>query len=139
LIDLINKWIKASDLEALETARTILLSRLQRQERHYLRSFYQPKESQFCYTYTRLLLNLGVNSTQRGESYHVIVKIKLYKNLTVSAAYKAIITKTKKLAEEYNERINKNRKTDPTLMDKKAFQAVKGLLTHYAIGKAIVE
>ena len=28
LIDLINRWIKASDLEALETARTTLLSRL---------------------------------------------------------------------------------------------------------------
>jgi len=67
------------------------------------------------------------------------VKVKLYKNLTVSATYKAIITKTKKLAEEYNERINENRKTDPILIDKKAFQAVRGLLTHYAIGKAMVE
>jgi hypothetical protein len=76
---------------------------------------------------------------QRGESYHVVVKVKLYRNLTVSAAYKAIITKTKKLAEEYNERINENRKSDPTLMDKKAFEAVRGLLTHYAIGKAMVE
>ena len=121
LIDLINKQIKASDLEALETARTTLFSRLQRQERHYLRSFYQPKESQFCHAYTRLLPNLGVNSTQRGESYYVVVKVKLYKNLTVSATYKAIITKTKKLAEEYNERINENRKTDPILIDKKAF------------------
>jgi len=85
------------------------------------------------------LPNLGVNSTQRGESYYVVVKVKLYKNLTVSATYKAIITKTKKLAEEYNERINENRKTDPILIDKKAFQAVRGLLTHYAIGKAMVE
>jgi len=67
------------------------------------------------------------------------VKVKLYKNLTVSAAYEAIIIKTKKLAEEYNERINENRKTDPILIDKKAFQAVRGLLTHYAIGKAMVE
>ena len=49
------------------------------------------------------------------------MKIKLYKNLTVSAIYEAIIIKTKKLIEEYNERINKNRKTDLTLIDKKAF------------------
>ena len=121
LINLINKQIKASDLKALETVRTTLLSRLQRQERHYLRSFYQLKESQFCYTYTRLLLNLKVNSTQKGESYHVVVKVKLYENLTVSAIYEAIIIKTKKLAEEYNERINENRKTDPTFINKKAF------------------
>jgi hypothetical protein len=49
------------------------------------------------------------------------VKAKLYKNLTVSAIYKAIIIKTKKLVEEYNERINKNRKTNPILIDKKVF------------------
>jgi hypothetical protein len=59
--------------------------------------------------------------TQRSKSYHVIIKAKLYKNLTVSAVYKAIITKTKKLAEEYNEHINKNQKTNPILIDKKAF------------------
>jgi hypothetical protein len=76
---------------------------------------------------------------QRGESYHVVIKAKLYKNLTISAVYKAIITKIKKLAEEYNERINENQKTNPTPIDKKAFQAVRGLLTYYAIGKAIVE
>jgi ribosomal silencing factor RsfS len=62
-----------------------------------------------------------LTSVTRGESYHVIVKAKLYKNLTVSAIYKAIITKIKKLAEEYNERINENRKTNPILIDKKAF------------------
>jgi hypothetical protein len=67
------------------------------------------------------------------------VKVKLYRNLTVSAVCEAIIAKTKKLAEEYNERINENRKTDSMFMDKKAFQAVRGLLTYYAIGKAMVE
>jgi len=51
----------------------------------------------------------------------------------------AIVVKTKKLAEEYNKRINNNRKSEPTLIDKKAFQAVSGLLTHYAIEKAMVE
>jgi uncharacterized protein YsxB (DUF464 family) len=64
------------------------------------------------------LPNLRVNSTQRGKSYYIVVKAKLYKNLTISAICKAIITKIKKLAEEYNERINENRKTDPILMDK---------------------
>ena len=40
LVNLINRWIKAPDLEALETTRKTLLSRLQCQERDYLRSFY---------------------------------------------------------------------------------------------------
>jgi hypothetical protein len=45
---------------------------------------------------------------QRGESYHVIIKVKLHRNLTISAVYKAIIIKTKKLTEEYNKCINEN-------------------------------
>ena len=76
---------------------------------------------------------------QRGESYHIVIKVKLYRNLTISTIYKAIITKTKKLAEEYNKHINENQKSDPTLIDKKAFEAVKGLLTYYTIGKAMVK
>jgi phosphatidylglycerophosphatase A len=63
----------------------------------------------------------------------------LNRNLFISATCEAIVAKTKKLADEYNERINKNRKTKPTLIDKTAFQVVKSLLTHYAINKAMVE
>jgi hypothetical protein len=38
-----------------------------------------------------MLLNLGVNSTQRNKSYYVVVKQNLNKNLSISAAYKAIV------------------------------------------------
>ena len=55
-----------------------------------------------------MLLNLGANSTQCNESYYIVIKQKLNKNLSISAAYKVIILKTKLLAEEYNKRINNN-------------------------------
>jgi hypothetical protein len=55
-----------------------------------------------------MLLNLGANSTQRNKSYYIIIKQKLNKNLSISAAYKVIISKTKLLAKEYNKRINNN-------------------------------
>jgi len=139
LVDLLNQWIKALDLEALEKARNKILSRLRSDDKTYLRTYYQPKEPQFCRAYIRMLLNLGANSTQRNESYHVVVKQKLNKNLSVSAAYEAIIIKTKLLAEEYNERINDNRKNNPTLMDLKAFAKARSKLTHYAIDKTIAE
>jgi hypothetical protein len=86
-----------------------------------------------------VLPNLGVNSTQRNESYHVVVKQKLNKNLSVSTACEAIVAKTKLLAEEYNERINNNRKNNPTLMDLKAFAKARSKLTHYAIDKTMAE
>ena len=43
------------------------------------------------------------------------------------------------LADEYNERINNNRKFQPTLMDRKAFRKLGTKLTHYAIEKAMAE
>jgi hypothetical protein len=139
LVDLLNQWIIAPNLEALEKARKKILSRLRSDDRAYLQRYYQPKEPQFCRVYTRVLPNLGVNSTQRNESYHVVVKQKLNKNLSVSTACEAIVEKTKLLAEEYNERINNNRKNNPTLIDLKAFAKGRSKLTHYAINKTMAE
>ena len=73
-------------------ARKALLVRLFRPEREYLVEFYQPKESQFTRAYTRTYLNLGVHSTQRNKSYHVVVKKKLNRNLTLSDAIKVLVT-----------------------------------------------
>ena len=44
LVDLLNQWVKALDLEALEKARTKILSRLRSDDRTYLRTYYQLKE-----------------------------------------------------------------------------------------------
>jgi hypothetical protein len=67
------------------------------------------------------------------------VKKRLYKNLSVSDACEAIVAKTKKLADEYNERINDNRKSRPTLIDKHVFKKAGTKLTHYAIDKTMAE
>ena len=86
-----------------------------------------------------MLLNLGANSTQCNKSYYIIIKQKLNKNLSISAAYKVIITKTKLLAKEYNKRINNNQKNNPTLIDLKAFIIARSKLIHYAINKTMAE
>jgi hypothetical protein len=43
------------------------------------------------------------------------------------------------LAEEYNERINDNRKNNPTLIDLKVFITVRSKLTHYVIDKTMAK
>ena len=86
-----------------------------------------------------MLLNLGANSTQRNESYYVVVKQKLNKNLSISATCEVIVVKTKLLAEEYNKRINDNRKNNLTLMDLKAFAIARSKLTHYTINKTMAK
>jgi hypothetical protein len=40
LVDLLNEWVKAPDLEALETAQKKILSRLRSDDRTYLRTYY---------------------------------------------------------------------------------------------------
>jgi len=133
ILEYVYQWVKAPDIERLEIARKILLRNVLAREREYIQNYYQPKEVQFCRAYTNTYINLGVYSTQRNESYHVVVKKNLNKNLTISAAVEALVTKTSELAETYNERINKDRMSLPTLMDAKAFATVKSQLTHYAI------
>ena len=73
-MDLLNGWIKAELIDELKDARKALLAKLRKEERDYLREYYQPKEHQFCRAYTHTYLNLNVHSTQRNESYHVVVK-----------------------------------------------------------------
>jgi hypothetical protein len=133
ILEYIYQWVKAPDMERLEIARKILLRNILAREREYIQNHYQPKEAQFCRANTNTYINLGVYSTQRNKSYHVVVKKNLNKNLTISAAVEALVAKTSEFAETYNERINKDRMSLPTLMDAKAFATVKSQLTHYAI------
>ena len=108
LVDLLNQQIKALDLKTLEKTRNKILSRLRSDDKTYLQTYYQLKEPQFCRAYTRILLNLKVNSTQRNKSYDVVIKQKLNKNLSVNTVYKTIVVKIKLLIKEYNKRINNN-------------------------------
>jgi hypothetical protein len=50
-----------------------------------------------------------------------------------------LLKKTKRLAKEYNKRINDNRKNNPTLMNLKAFAQGRSKLTHYTINKTIAK
>jgi hypothetical protein len=70
----INEWVKAETVKEIGKKRLELFKLLRPVDCEYIKGFYQPKEHQFTRAYTRKLLNLGVYSTQRNESYHVIVK-----------------------------------------------------------------
>ena len=67
--------------------------------------------------YTYKLLNLGVHSTQRHESYHVVVKKELNPHLQLSDAIRELITHVNRLCAKYNERINDDRRHLPRIID----------------------
>ena len=138
IIDKINAWVKA-DINSLDENCSELLAELCDEEKKYICDFYQPKEPQFCRAYTQTYLNLGVHSTQRNESYHVVVKQKLHKHMPIVKAVQSITTKTAELGRKYDKLINQNRRSNLRLMDTKAFAHVGSKLTHYAIEMAMRE
>jgi hypothetical protein len=135
----INEWVKAQTLEALEEKRKALFKLLCREDVEYIERFYRPKEHQFIRAYTTKLRNLGSHSTQRNESYHVVVKKELNPHLQLSDAIEELISHVNRLHAEYNERINNDRRHLPRIYDKFAFAEVGSLLTHYAIGMVMEE
>ena len=57
--------------EQLTANRMALVSALRASEKAYILERWQPKERRVVHCYTKLYSNLVVNSSQRGESYHV--------------------------------------------------------------------
>jgi hypothetical protein len=133
LISMIWNWVKAPSLEELEECRSKLLVALEHKEQAYIRNYYQLKEFQFCRAYTQTYQNLGVHTTQRGESYHVVVKTKLHKDMPISKAIQIILQQTKNLGKQYDAEINQQWRSTPRILDLAAFGAVKSKLTHYAL------
>ena len=89
--------------------------------------------------YTRTYKNLGVYTTQRNELYHVIIKQKLYKNLSIPRAIRAIIEIVANLCRKYDEEINSNHRTLPWLLDREAFANIGQMVTYYALNIAMKE
>jgi hypothetical protein len=139
LASMIWDWVMASSIKALNERRTKLIKALHNKEAEYIQSYYQPKEQQFCRAYTQALPNLGVYTTQRGESYHVVVKAHLTVNTPISQAVQTIVEQTKELGRRYDAEINRQRRTTPRILDNTAFSTVKKKLTHYALELVIPE
>jgi hypothetical protein len=139
LTSMIWSWVMAPSIEALDECRAKLLTALDSKEAKYIQSYYQPKEQQFCRAYTQTYSNLGVHTTQRGESYHVVVKAHLTVNTPISQAIQTIVEQTKELGRIYDVEINRQRRTTPRILDNTAFATVKKKLTHYALELCIPE
>src|ERR1700734_3498404 len=129
----------AASIKALNECRAKLIAALEDEEVEYIQSYYQPKEQQFCQAYTQTYRNLGVHTTQRNESYHVVVKARLTVNTPISQAIQTIVEQTKELGRQYDAEINQQQRTTPRILDNTAFSAVKKRLTHYALELSIPE
>jgi hypothetical protein len=128
-------WVQCTDLLELDRIRTVLLDKLFQAEQRYLLSFYKPKEHQFVRAYTKSYPNLGMNSTQRGESNHYAVKRRgLNAQMPLHVAVKRIVEQTRDLLDIHRAELDQNRSSLPRLLDiKGGFKYVGHKLTHYAL------
>jgi len=67
----------------LESSRDVLILKLKVEDKEYLTTYYQLKESTFIRAYTSKYPNLSCNSTQRNEKQHHILRGGLSKNITL--------------------------------------------------------
>ena len=86
--------VQAPSIKDLDKCRIKLLEALDSEEAEYIKGYYQPEEYRFYRAYTCTYLNLGVNTTQRNESYHNVVKARLNKNMLVLKAIQTIVKQT---------------------------------------------
>jgi hypothetical protein len=112
-----------------------LIEQLLPKEREYITSYYQPKEKGFARAFTTTYLNLSVHSTQRGEGYHPVVKKHLHKHLTLLKACHYLVEDLCDLMAKHFDRINNDRRSLPTFLDRDAFKDVGKLVTGYCLSK----
>jgi hypothetical protein len=67
-------YIKSDTLAALEVNRKHLISLLRPQDRNYIDTHWRKLEKEVVHYYTRQYANLGSTASQRGESYHPVVR-----------------------------------------------------------------
>lgn len=147
---LIWNWIKSTTIEQLAENRQKLLNRLHSDEKvsrsfqfnenknsnsqqEYLVSYYKQQEPQFVVAYTRRFPNLGAISTQRVESKHTMVKSVTNRHTSMKILVEKICTEVKNEQIEQEIEINKQRITNPRLIDRDFFKNLTGLITHQAI------
>ena len=118
---LVWQWIQVTTVPEEKEARAKLLSAVNTAERIYIESYYQPKREQFLRLYTSKLPNLGVHSTQRGESYHNVVKECLNRQLPLPDAVQRICESIPEIIRQHEERINTERRRFLIYLNKNSF------------------
>ncbi|KAH7231231.1 uncharacterized protein BKA55DRAFT_696126 [Fusarium redolens] len=132
-------YIQSLDEMQLEERRGKLLAEFREPERLYVKNNWEPKERQFVRAYTRQYPNVGCNSTQRNESYHVVVKESLNRQLPLQTSCQKLAKSLKKLTKKITGEEDRSRADVPRLLDRAAFQHLIGRVPHYVLSMVAPE
>src|SRR5436190_1284559 len=133
LADLSWNYIKSITIDELTANRAILIAALQPEDQDYIRKTWQTKEDRVIYCYTKFYPNLGSTSSQRGESYHPIMREITNGQLSIEESTKRLISKTlsilKDIATDEDLSIRKYTRTAQLINEGVAFQLLRNQVT----------
>lgn len=126
-------YVKSSTLAELKEKKKVLLNHLQPSEQAYIRNIWGPKEERIITCHTRLLPNLGANSSQRVEKFHSLIKEVVQGQFSLAASTKKICQRSTWLAAQLRADEDMALMNQPTALNIRVFQRLIGTISLYAI------
>jgi hypothetical protein len=135
LKDLAYAYVKSETKEDLETNRKDLVDALKSLGKDYIEGIWRHKEDRVVRYYTLLNFNLGCHSSQRVESYHVVLKQMTNGQLSLEESARTLIrTVIKGINDMKTERDNELR-TYSRLAQSPVFRELRMNIPNYALTK----
>jgi len=100
LADLAWQYIKSMTVDELDSNRQLFLDALKPKDRGYILNTWKPKEHRVVWCYTKFYPNLGSTSSQRGESYHPVMRELTNGQLTIEQSAKRLAKKMLSILKE---------------------------------------
>ena len=130
---MIWSYLQADTPDALTTARTALLKPLNTADIKYIKENWVSKESFVCRGLTKMLPNLGVNSTQRAKSMNAVLKKTLSCQITILEACKRLVREVDRFEAKILQAEILSKVSRPWILDLNGFATLLGKITTYAI------
>jgi hypothetical protein len=139
LKDLAYSYIKSESAEDLETNRTALCNQLKKGAKEYIENNWRQKEPRVVRCHTRLNFNLGCHSSQRSESYHVVLKQMTNGQLSLENSAKMLAQTVNKLIRDMESEKDNEITSYPRLAQQPAFRYLRMSVTKLALTKIALE
>jgi len=135
LADLTWQYLKSPTLTDLATNRERLLAALKPAEVKYVQQNWVPKEDRVIAAYTRAYPNLGATATQRGESYHPVLRQTTNALLPLEESMQRLVQKLNQVFRDLATDEDSSRTKAAGALDVKVFKSLIGNVTSFAIDK----
>ena len=133
------QYVQSTTFDELERHRKALCDHLKPGGKEYIEKTWRPKESRVIRCYTALLFNLGCNSSQRSESYHVVLKQMTNGQLSLENSAIMLAKTVNQLIQDVETSHENDIKSYPRLAQSQTFKNLRLSITSFALTKIALE